>query len=203
MKNDDKIIVKYLSQLMSDDEKLIFENELVESPELNDAKIRIEQTISELKLPEEIIDERYFNNLLPRVHERLDKENATSLIGKLFYLIPTIAAGIIGLVFLFKPNYTPEINYRALAAEIVNNMSDKEVSGRYFDEMQTDPTPISMTDKTSDLSSLIPSGVELNDEVVSKYLNVSSVEEYSTLHDLSENDLEKISNNLNIINVNR
>jgi hypothetical protein len=203
MKKNEEVIIKYLSGLMSDEEKLVFEKESEESSEINSAMLRVKESLSRFDLSDVDIDERYFVNLLPKIHEKVNSKDIPSLFRKIYYLIPTVAAAVIALMFLFQPNYPVVIDYKALADEVVNNMSNKEVAQKYFAEIDAEPSTINISENASSLSYLVPQEVEINYETASKYLNNSSIEEDNALRDLNETDLELIADNLNSINVNR
>lgn len=198
--NDDKIL-RYLSELMTEDERREFEKEISVPSLLKDEFDSANRLLTDFKIPEENIDERYFASLLPKVRMKLDKLAEPSFLKKVYYLVPTFAAAIVGLMFLFKPVYNFDYHYQQLASQVVNNLSDKEVSQKYLDDSDTDPITIDPSDNDNDLSSLVPTSVELNDEIASKYLNSSVVEDYSTIHGLSDNELQHIADNLNSIKV--
>ena len=198
--NEDKIL-RYLSELMTEDERAEFEKEISVSSALKEEFDSINQTLADLKFPEADIDERYFVGLLPNVRSKLHRLTEPSFLKKIYYLVPTFATAIVGLMFLFKPVYNFDYHYQQLANQVVNNLSDQEVSRKFLDENDTDPITIDPSDNDNDLSSLVPSSVELNDEIASKYLNSSVIEDYTTIHGLSENELQHIADNLNSINV--
>ncbi len=201
MKNNEEKILRYLSEMMTEKERAEFENQVSVLPELKEEFDAINGKLSEFKLTDGLLDERYFAALLPKVRLRAEKLNGSSFLKKIYYLVPTAAAALVGVMFLFKPAYTFDTHYKQLANQVVNNFSDQEVSRKYFDETDCDPAVMEVTDDSNDLSSLVPSSVELNDEIASKYLNGSVVEDYSALHGLSDTELQQIADNLNSIKV--
>jgi len=198
--NKDKIL-KYLSGLMTDDERIKFEEEISASPGVKEELNRIKMALADFNISEDILDERYFAGLIPKVRRKLDKLTEPSSLRKLYYLVPTVTAAVIGGIFLFRPTTDFETHYKELANQVVNNFSDQEVSRKYFDETDVDPSTLEAVIEDDNTSALVPTGVELNDEIASKYLNGSVVEDYSTLRGLSENELQQIADNLNSIKV--
>ena len=198
--NEDKIL-RYLSELMTEDERAEFEKEISVPSDLKEEFESINRTLSDLKFSEADLDERYFAALLPRLRSKLNRFTEPSFLKKIYYLVPTFAAAIVGLMFLFKPVYNFDYHYQQLANQVVNNLSDREVSQKFLDDSEADPITLDPSDNDNDLSSLVPTSVELNDEIASKYLNSSVIEEYSTIHGLSDNELQHIADNLNSIKV--
>ena len=99
MKNKDDIL-KYLSDLMNEDEKASFEKELASSDELRSELARYKDFLCGLNISNEIQDDsHYFQNLLPRVRIKLDKQKNKRWIPRFAYLIPTATA-----VFLILMN---------------------------------------------------------------------------------------------------
>lgn len=81
MKNNDKIL-RYIAEDMSGEEKLRFEKELEDSPQL---KRRFEKTVAELNrfktaAADVEVDETYFNNLIPRVVDRVEKKKKRGFV---------------------------------------------------------------------------------------------------------------------------
>ena len=99
MKSKDEIL-KYLSELMTENEKASFEKELASSDELKNELARYKNFLSGLNISNEIPDDsHYFQNLLPKVRMKLDKQKSRKWIPQFGYLIPTATA-----VFLILMN---------------------------------------------------------------------------------------------------
>ncbi|MDZ7766882.1 MAG: hypothetical protein U5K00_21110 [Melioribacteraceae bacterium] len=99
MKNKNEIL-KYLSDLMSESEKEIFERRLATDTELRSEFDLLKLKLSSLKETAEIEpDSSYFNNLLPRSLEKIDARSKK----RSNYLIPAFSFGItILLIFLLN-----------------------------------------------------------------------------------------------------
>ena len=201
MKTNEEKILQYLSELMTEEERIQFEKELISSVSLNEEFNKVKGTLTDLNLAAEGLDERYFASLLPKIKAKAEKLSEPSFLKKIYYMVPTFAAAIVGLMFLFRPTYNFDTHYKQLANQVVNNLSDQEVSQKYLDETDTDPVTLEAADDNNDLSSLVPSSVELNDEIAAQYLNGSVVEDYSTFHGLTDSELQQIADNLNSIKV--
>jgi hypothetical protein len=197
MKKNEEKIVSYLSGMMTDDERLIFEGELSKSEELKKDFDDMKISLNELSASNQIeLNETYFINLLPRVRERLEVKKKHWLIRNFYYLVPTVAATIVLFMFIFNSKTNFEMNYKEVANEVVNNISDKEVSEKYLAELEVDPSNSLSEENSADLTVQIPSEVEVNKEAISKLIDNSDHDTYSTLNNLSDTQLEKIYNEL-------
>jgi len=119
MKRDD-LIFRYLSDLMTEAEKIEFEKELSKSGELKDELKKEENLLESINSCADIkSDSAYFQNLLPRVREKLEKKKRIKLAAKFAYLIPVSAALILILLNTGKfLNETPKTAGAEISAEI-------------------------------------------------------------------------------------
>jgi hypothetical protein len=200
MKRIDTNIVKYLADTMSLEEKAGFEAEAANSTGLMENLISAQKDLADFQISPEI-DERYFSSLLPRVRIRLEKQQYPSFLKKIYYFSSTVTAAIVALLFIFKPASNFDQNYKQLASEVANNISDQEVSRKYFAELENEPFGVPSYEEKEDLNTLLPSELDLNDQTAISILKESVVDEYSGFHNLSDNELEKIASNLSSLNV--
>lgn len=92
MNRDD--IFRFLGGLMSDEEKISFEERLNKSPMLQKEFNDVKNILREFKENDSIeVKEDYFNNILPRFREKLEKK-------KSFTLVPKYAAGFAIVILL-------------------------------------------------------------------------------------------------------
>jgi len=202
MKKNEERILKYLSDSLNEKERTEFEKEISLSKELHDEFMFMKSQIDSLKLDHEIpLDERYFANLLPRIKNRLEKRNFAYYSKRIYYIAPTLAAVVVLLMFILKPSALPENQYKTLANEIVNNISDQEVSQKYFYEIESDPASIELTFKEENLNSDLTADVDVNNDELISLIEKNYSDDYSTLSKLSDNELEVIANNLNLIKI--
>lgn len=201
MKTNNEILLKYLADALDENEKTAFESKLSKSNELQGRLFRLKNQIDDLNVGAEILDERYFSNLLPKVRERLEKKGKSKLAGKIYYLVPYTAAAIIGLLFLFKPTYNFDNEYKDLAGKVVNNMTDKDVATKYFDEIDSDPVALETTGDDNSLASILPTNIDVNNESASQILNGTVLDEYGTLYGYSDDQLKTIAANLDKLNI--
>ena len=105
----------------------------------------------------------------------------------------------ISVLFLFllntKTNY--DTGYKDLANEVVNNLSDKEVSDKYSRELEADPADYAFNQNNDELNIQIPSDLELNNDSYTRLIGNPLANEYSPLRNLSENELETVYEKLN------
>jgi len=202
MKKNEERILKYLSDSLNEKEKAEFENELTLSKELNCEFLLLKEKIDSLKFENEIpVDERYFANLLPRVRNRMKKKNFSYYSKRIYYIAPTLAAVAVLLLFIMKPSTITENQYYTLANEVVNNISDKEVSQKYLYEIEDDPASVELTFNDENINSEIASDADLNNKELISLIEKNYSEDYSTLNKLSDKELEVIANNLNMIKI--
>jgi hypothetical protein len=202
MKKNEERILKYFSDLLNEKEKTQFENELKFSEELNNEFLLMKEQIDSLKFGNGIsVDERYFANLLPRVRNRMEKKNFTFYSKKIYYIAPTLTAIAVLLLFFMKPSAVIENQYNTLANEVVNNISDKEVSQKYLYEIEGDPASVELSFNNENINSDITSGTDLNHKELISLMEKNYSDDYSTLNKLSDKELEVIANNLNMIKI--
>lgn len=198
MRRNEERILEYLSDLMSENERLSFENELANSDELIREFAAIKKKLEELNLPISIeSDERYFAGILPRIKERLDKKKNFITWKSVYVLTPTAAAVIILSLFFFNSKTEFDDQYKELANVVVNNFSDQEVSDKFFSELESNPADIIYSTGSEESSIQIPSDLELNSDSYNRLIDNPVSEDYRTLLGLSENELEIIYERVN------
>ncbi len=202
MKTNNENVLKYLADLMDANEKMKFEEELANSSELKSQLANVREQFYSMKIDADVLDERYFSNLLPRVHQRMEEKKSKSQFAeKVYYFVPYLAAAVVALLFLFKPTYNFDYEYKDLAGKVVNNMTDQDVATKYFDESDTEPVYLETTSNDNSLSSLIPTSLDVNNEDASKILNGTVLDEYGTLYGYSDDQLKTIAANLDKLNI--
>ncbi|PKL82334.1 MAG: hypothetical protein CVV24_10610 [Ignavibacteriae bacterium HGW-Ignavibacteriae-3] len=191
MKKNEERILKYLSDLMSDSERNQFEKELALSEDLKNELNDVNSGINSLRFTEPPeADERYFAGILPRVREKLAKEKKRAFRKYAFYFAPSAAAILIFSLILFGPENEIVPQYRELAMEVINNISDKEVSENYFTQLESNPADIYFQKNSDELNLEIPDGLEIKNDSYIRLLDSPAANEYSTLSRLSDSDLE-------------
>lgn len=97
MKNKDTIL-KYLSDLMQDDEKIQFEERLKTDSKLKEEFDRVQASLNELSSTSNLQDDSsYFNNLVPKIHDRMEsKKRKRNII-----LAPAISVAVTVLIIFF------------------------------------------------------------------------------------------------------
>jgi hypothetical protein len=202
MKKNEEIILKYFSDSLNEKERIEFEKELSLSKELNDEFTVFKNRIDLLKFDYDIpLDERYFANLLPRMRIRIEKRKFSYYSKKIYYLAPTLTAVVVLLLFLIKPSTVPENQYKTLANEVVNNISDREVSQKCLYEIESDPASVELTFHDVNLNPDITSDAGINNEELVSLMKKNYSDDYSTLSKLSDKELEVIADNLNLIKI--
>ena len=198
MKTNNERILYYISDRLNREERILFEEELKKSGKLRTEFDHIKFQLDSLSRGKEFeTDETYFTNLLPKVYQRIDKQKKFRKFGGIYYLVPTATAVVVLFLFLLntKPNY--DTCYKDLAAEVVNNLSDQEVSEKYLTELEIDPADYILEQNNDELSVKIPSDLELNNDSYTRLIDNPLADEYSTLRNLSENELETVYEKLN------
>jgi hypothetical protein len=102
MKNNDEIL-KYLADMMTETEKSGFEKRVSQSEDLKSELERHQNSLKELNAFADIKEESpYFQNLLPRVRARMEKEKKLKWIPRLGYLVPTFTAILLIVINIGK-----------------------------------------------------------------------------------------------------
>ena len=198
MKTNKEKILKYISGQLTQEELIIFEEELKKSDQLKTDYDNIKLQLDDLSIKKEFeTNEVYFGNLLPRVYQRIDKKKKFRKFGGMYYLVPTASAVVVLFLFLFNTKTNYDAGYKDLANEVVNNLSDQEVSDKYLNELEIDPTDYVLNQNNDELNVQIPSDLELNSDSYTRLIGNPLANEYSTLRNLSENDLETVYEKLN------
>lgn len=126
MKNKD-IILKYLSDIMSDEEKSQFEIRLKKDSSLNEDYQKIIAQLNLLNEQNQIEDDsNYFSTVIPRVRQKVESKSEN----KILKLAPVVSFGIVAvLVFLLQ---LPKINqnnfseFNNVSADITNIILDMD-----------------------------------------------------------------------------
>ncbi len=181
---------------MTGEENHLFDKELSESKEVKAELELVKARLSDLKSTSQIeLDERYFANLLPRMFNKLETKKKLWKISRLYYLVPTAAAVFVLFLLLPSAKNNFEIQYGDLTTEVINNISDKDVSENYLTELDNYPWS-AMLSGNDEIALNLPSDLNLDNESFSKLVDNTDREEYTSLHNLSDSELENIYNKL-------
>jgi len=186
MNNKEKIL-KYLSDEFSEEEKLIFENEIQKDELLNTEFQKFKNNLNEIKqLGKTEIDEIYFANLIPKVRTKMQKEENrfAKMIPRLAFVIPLIALMIIFSDKIFQTNNSEKIlgesidensveqylnseeeNTELISDENSEEIIDNELSKTIF---KNDETNLNEVNIQLDENEIITS---LNDEEITFVIN--------------------------------
>ncbi len=198
MKTNEEKILKYISGQLTKEELFVFEEDLKKSDQLKKDYDNIKLQLDDLSIGSELeTNEIYFTNLLPKVYQKIDKKKKFWKFGPIYYLVPTVSAVVVLFLFLFNNKTTNDTGYKDLANEVVNNISDQEVSDKYLVELETDPANYLSNQNNDELSIQIPSDLEVNSDSYTRLIGNPLANEFSTLRNLSDNDLETIYEKLN------
>ena len=138
MKTNEEKVLKYISGQLTKEELIIFEDELKKTDELKKDYDNIKLQIDDLSIRKELeTNEIYFANLLPNFHQRMDKKKKFRKFRSIYYLVPTATAIVVLFLFLLNTKTINDTGYKDLAKEVVNNLSDHEVSDKYLTELET------------------------------------------------------------------
>lgn len=198
MKKNDEKILKYISDRLTPKERIIFEEELKKSDELRTELDNIKLQLDSISKVKELeTNDMYFANLLPKVYQRIDRKRKFRKFGGIYYLVPTATAVVVLFLFLLNTKTNYDTGYKDLATEVVNNLTDQEVSDKYLTELEIDPADYILNRDNDVLNVQIPSDLELNSDSYTRLIGNPLANEYSTLRNLSENELETVYEKLN------
>jgi len=188
MKNNEKIL-RYLSDLMSVDEKELFLKELENSQELKSLLSKTQNNLDKIKqLGDVKLNKTYSANLLPHARTKIENKNKSFLWFKPAYVPVLLIILFIGINFLFINNggtdyfgdYLADVEDEYIANAIdENSFGDsyntyiyEEVVDDYFEDIQ-----ISVDD-------------------IDGYFDNNLYSEYSFVSELSSEEVEEIYNTL-------
>jgi hypothetical protein len=198
MKKNDEKILKYLSNLMTDEETTAFKKELEISESLRKEFEIIKQKIlqiSSVKNPD--INDLYFTNLIPKVQQKISSTKSLWKKTYFYYVVPTVSAAAIIFFLFFNTKNNFEAQYKELAIEIVSSISDNEVSEKYIKEIENEPVEAIING--SDVMEIkIPAEIKIDNENYIKLIGNPIMEEYSSMDHLSDSQLEKVYNKLSV-----
>lgn len=191
MKTNKDLIAKYLSGLLSDEEKIQFEEKLT-----NDSILRKDlekyYKFNELELNKIQLDEKYFVNLLPRTREKI-RSRSKSKSHKLAVGIPSLVISIL-IVFILSKNNIKEIN--SYSEEFFPYVNDSQVVQQYI-------TDIDETTKETYYNLIVNEEpfLDIADEnEKEKLLTIydSLIDDYYQEFNLSQNDLNSIISKIDL-----
>ncbi len=195
MKKNEEKILKYLSEMLTNEERKQFEIELSRSYELKKELDAIQNRFVQFRyLETENADERYFASLLPKVYSRIEQNVNPIKKWKVALAAPSFVAIIVLAILIFRPNGYNTM-YKDLAQEVIDNIFDEDVSQLYVSE-------IDITDEGNILTS------QLNNYDISP-IDDSAKENILTAYDylidddilyinnLSDNELKQLQNKIN------
>ena len=198
MKKIDEDILKYLSGLMNNEEITEFENKLAVDSSFKERYNLIKEKAGEVSSVREIeLNEAYFNNLLPKVHEKLIKRKKVKLIREYALILPTVITVLLVIIMSILDR-NGEIDFpKSLASEVVNNIDDDELADNLIKDYSFESV-LNMPQKNGEFEIYIPENVNLSLNSISQYVDFSKID-YSQVENISGNELEKLYNNLSAI----
>ena len=198
MKKINEEILKYLSGMMDASEIKLFEEKLGNSEELRIQVDNVKETLGNLDVKNVELSDAYFNNLLPRVRQRLENEKKSYIFKKLYYLAPALTIVLLVVLFYPRSNSINEYNYQDLAQVVVNNINDTDVADNYMSDNLFYPSYNTALDN-SDFSVGLENANENVPDSYLKLMDYSGTETYSMLSNMSDEDLERLYKELNNI----
>ncbi|MEW6507107.1 MAG: hypothetical protein AB1432_05095 [Bacteroidota bacterium] len=195
MEKMDEEILKYLSEHLSDDEKADFEKRLISFPLLQERLNLVKERIAEFSTVREIkLNETYFNNLLPKLHERLARNRKVKIIREYALILPTIIVVLfITFYSIFNRNGDNDI-LKSLSTEVINNIDDDEFAENLIKDYSIE-SELNLSAANGDLEVYIPENINLSLNSIYNYVDFSKLD-YSQFENISVAESEKLYNNL-------
>ncbi|KAF0139463.1 MAG: hypothetical protein FD122_3230 [Stygiobacter sp.] len=131
-------ILRYLSELMDDREKIEFEKELETNSALADELSQQKTILENLSIENIEADERYFGSLIPKVRSRIEKPAKAKLITRLAFGLPTLVVVVIVGVVFFKSGFNSNNGNTEIVNQIIENIDDEIVSSKYISDLDLD-----------------------------------------------------------------
>jgi hypothetical protein len=199
MKTNKRIIL-YLDGEMSSEEKVSFEIELKNSPELQKELNLYKELISDLEATKNISsDSNYFDNIIPEFRKRLETKKRKKFYPGLAYVFPAVS--IVFLIFFFLLSYQnqPIVTLQNAAVNIDTLNINKNIDLMDFsiDELVSSNLISSNKEKySSELNNMIEKELNISSDST-KFLVADKVLDYnSIINNISETDADLVYNNI-------
>ena len=197
-KINDKIIL-YLDNQMSDEEKLVFEDELKKSETLRRELENYKNLLGEIKEIENIsIDEDYFSQMVPKFRGRMEERRKFRIIPKFALGITTIAAILVLIIYTSNNKNVSNIN-TPVKTEITQNNNNDLLSLLGSNSNQLNLGILSNDDVTrydSVFNTMLLNALSLSPQSVS-YLTIDNNTDLSNmLQGINQNEANEIYNQL-------
>ncbi|OGU69363.1 MAG: hypothetical protein A2279_11110 [Stygiobacter sp. RIFOXYA12_FULL_38_9] len=131
-------ILRYLSELMDDREKIEFKKELETNSALADELSQQKTILENLSIENIEADERYFGSLIPKVRSRIEKPAKAKFITRLAFGLPTLVVVVIVGVVFFKSGFNSNNGNTEIVNQIIENIDDEIVSSKYISDLDLD-----------------------------------------------------------------
>lgn len=200
MKKVNNDILRYLSGLMNQREIKFFEERLKSSKDFKreyDATILKMKEISNVKDTQ--TDERYFNDLLPKIRIKLEKEESSYSFRNIYYVVPAAALIIIAIFLLPKSSSVLQDQHQVVAQEVMNHLSDEDVAEKYFYEYYLESRITFINDVQNNFSMGIPDNVDITKGDYINTLDLALLDDFTGFERISDEDLETAYNKLSAI----
>ena len=193
MKTNDEKILKYLSENVSSTEKREIEKEIESSKELSEEFTRMQKVFSDLKNDSKVETEiGYFNNLLPRVREKLDSRKKIFTIQRLAFSIP-VAALLFVISLSINIEQTESLFSLSASTEEIYEAIDETSSDNLIDYIDNDYYTYDVSELTISETGLSLDNESLQDLGESTF---ESFENYSLIENLSDKEVDEIYNEI-------
>ena len=128
MNKYDKLIIKYIDEQLSVDERKAFERELEINMELKNAFENYRKVNEQFSTKDELLaNQDYFNGIIPRFRQKLDKETFVFPIRKIGFTFATILL-IISSYLLFQNYFFNQSATNYSVESITENLSEEEIN---------------------------------------------------------------------------
>jgi len=197
-KNNDELILKYLSGLLNKDEEEIFLEKLNTSDELNQRYAEFKNHLDEINIDiTEDVNEKYFASFTRRTYEKLENKQSRILQPVYAYAAALVLVFAISInLFEFGSSSPTDSNYPSVISYIIDSMteSDYEFLNDYFNtDLLTEGSRATGNIESEIYLDLEYDNYDYEDYFQSEYLMVTDLE----LHEqFSEEDINEIYNEL-------
>lgn len=188
MKNNEKIL-RYLSDLMSVDEKELFLKELENSQELKSLLTKTQNNLDKIKqLGDVELNKTYSANLLPNARAKIENENKSFLWFKPAYVSAILIVLLVGINLLFIENggtdyfgdYLADVEDEYIADAIDENFLSDSYNNYIYEEV--------VDDYFED--------IQIGVDDIDGYFDNNLYSEYSFVSELSSEEVDEIYNTL-------
>ncbi|MCF8259181.1 MAG: hypothetical protein K9J12_00255 [Melioribacteraceae bacterium] len=197
MKNRE-IILKYLSDLMSEKERSDLEKRLDEDDNLKSELLLFQNKMNLLQIDENAVDDRYFSSLIPKIREKLDEKVSRPMYKLIFPLSGVVTTLLIFLIGFNNTKDIKEFDNYLISEDEFEIFSDESVSFMIESELAFNNSIREISRSDGYIDNNLINKISTSDSEI-EMMELPVVDDYYIYNEIASDDLEEIYSNINEI----